>query len=59
MPAQMSNVQFWSRYFFKVNHLEEEHRRRVKLLERANDDSNKNEVEEAFDWDEEDEEASK
>jgi hypothetical protein len=35
VPAQISNNDFWSRYFFKVNQLEEEHRKRVKLLERV------------------------
>lgn len=42
VPAQMSNNLFWSRYFFKVNQLEEEHRKRVKLIERATSTSNAN-----------------
>jgi hypothetical protein len=55
VPVQISNVEFWSRYFFKVNQLEEEHKKRIKLLERAskeeeglkNDDSQQ----ESLDWD--------
>jgi hypothetical protein len=35
VPAQISNNIFWARYFFKVSQLEEEHRKRVKFLERA------------------------
>ena len=35
VPAQMSNNQFWSRYFFKYNQLEEDYNKRVKLLEKA------------------------
>ena len=35
VPAQISNQQFWSRYFFKVTQLDEEHKKRIKLLERA------------------------
>lgn len=31
----MSNNQFWSRYFFKVNQLEEDYKKRVQLLEKA------------------------
>lgn len=36
VPAQMSNNQFWSRYFFKFNQLEEDYKKRVQLLEKAN-----------------------
>jgi hypothetical protein len=35
VPAQLSNNLFWARYFFKVSQLEEEHRKRVKLIERV------------------------
>jgi len=53
VPAQISNQQFWSRYLFKVNQLEEEHQKRVKLLERV---SNKtpDQEEGPLDWDDED-----
>lgn len=35
VPAQISNNQFWSRFFFKVSQLEEDYKIRVKVLERA------------------------
>jgi hypothetical protein len=53
VPAQISNNQFWSRYFFKVNQLEEEHKRRVKLLERAINDTPNEDKNDELDWDEE------
>ncbi len=53
VPAQISNNQFWSRYFFKVNQLEEEHKRRVKLLERAINDTPNEDKKDELDWDEE------
>jgi len=57
VPAQMSNNQFWSRYFFKVNQLEEDYKKRVQLLEKASRTttmeatSNK---EESNDWEDDD-----
>jgi len=39
VPAQISNIQFWSRYYFKVKQLEEEHKSRLKLLEKAENDT--------------------
>jgi hypothetical protein len=53
VPAQISNNQFWSRYFFKVNQLEEEHKKRVKLLERAINDTQNEDKKDELDWDEE------
>lgn len=53
VPAQLTNEEFWSRYFYKVNLLQEENKKRVKLLERAGNQEN-NEQEE-FDWEDEDE----
>jgi hypothetical protein len=35
VPSQVTNIQFWSRYFYKVNILEEDHKKRLKLIERA------------------------
>ena len=35
VPAQVSNEVFWSRYFFRASGLEEEHGRRMRLLERV------------------------
>ncbi|CAF0746201.1 unnamed protein product [Brachionus calyciflorus] len=49
VPAQISNIQFWSRYFFKVNQLEEEHKKRVKLIEKATIDAQSEQKE--IDWD--------
>lgn len=40
VPAQISNNLFWARYFYKVNQLEEENKKRVKLLERATESTN-------------------
>lgn len=61
VPAQISNDQFWCRYFFKANVFEEEHRKRIKLLERVKDATaaNKEEQEDkegAADWDEDENE---
>jgi hypothetical protein len=35
VPAQLSNDQFWSRYFYKVTQLDQENRKRIMLIERA------------------------
>ena len=35
VPAQVSNEVFWRRYFFRASGLEEEHGRRMRLLERV------------------------
>lgn len=60
VPAQISNDQFWCRYFFKANVFEEEHRKRIKLLERVKDAAGKTEEdteeEAAADWDEDEDE---
>lgn len=53
VPAQISNIQFWSRYFFKVNQLEEEHKKRVKIIEKATTEA-ENEHKDS-DWDDDDE----
>ena len=54
VPAQLSNEQFWCRYFFKVNNFEEEHIKRIKLLERVTDVSKLN-SEPTLDWEDENE----
>lgn len=58
VPAQISNDQFWCRYFFKANVFEEEHRKRIKLLERVKDVASKEQDAEegAADWDEDEDE---
>lgn len=48
VPAQMSNDQFWSRYFFKYNQLEEDYKKRLQLLEKASKTETSNE--ETNDW---------
>ena len=58
VPAQITNDEFWSRYFFKVNMLAEENKKRVKLLERASNQVNPDTEQEAFDWEEDDEESA-
>ena len=58
MPAQITNDEFWSRYFFKVNLLKEENKKRVKLLERASNQVNQDNEHETLDWDEDEEEGS-
>ena len=50
VPAKVSNAQFWGRYFFKVNQLEEDHKKRAKLIERA--DEVISQEKETTDWDE-------
>jgi hypothetical protein len=62
VPAQISNEQFWSRYFYRINQLDEEHKKRLKLLERvANKDSNNDDQQQttATDWDDQEEEEKK
>lgn len=62
VPAQISNEQFWSRYFYRINQLDEEHKKRLKLLERvANKDSSNNDQQQttATDWDDQEEEEKK
>lgn len=54
VPAQLSNDQFWCRYFFKVNSFEEEHIKRIKLLERVTDVTKLN-SEPTLDWEDENE----
>lgn len=49
VPAQISNDQFWCRYFFKTNLFEEEQKKRIKLLERVKDMNNE---EETLNWEE-------
>jgi hypothetical protein len=59
VPAQISNEQFWSRYFYRINQLDEEHKKRLKLLERVvNKDSNNDDQQQttATDWDDQEEE---
>lgn len=51
VPAQISNDQFWCRYFFKTNLFEEEQKKRIKLLERVTVNAN-DEEEETINWDE-------
>ena len=58
MPAQITNDEFWSRYFFKVNLLKKENKKRVKLLERASNQVNQDNEHETLDWDEDEEEGS-
>jgi hypothetical protein len=60
VPAQLSNNQFWSRYFYKVAQLDEEHRKRMKLLERVAEsntsnltDNAANKQSENLDWEDE------
>ena len=53
-PAQVSNVQFGLRYFYKVNQLEEERKKRLKLLERASSEAQPTQ-ENKNDWDDEEE----
>lgn len=52
VPAQISNDEFWCRYFFKTNLFEEEQKKRIKLLERVTKETNNTEEEEAINWDE-------
>lgn len=58
VPAQLSNEQFWCRYFYRINIFEEEQRKRIKLLERVKDANNLT-SDEAVDWDEDDSEDEK
>ena len=66
VPAHMSNTQFWARYFFRLALLDEEHKKRVKLLERAVSAYNssgrpadaKADEDASFDWDEKDDETT-
>lgn len=51
VPASVSNKEFWSRYFFRVNLIEEEFERRNKLIEKA---TNSKTLEDSkLNWDEE------
>ncbi|RNA13928.1 BSD domain-containing 1 [Brachionus plicatilis] len=52
VPANLSNVEFWARYFFRLNLLNEEHMKRIKLIEKADSEIHN---EKGTDWDDEDE----
>lgn len=60
VPSQLTNDDFWSRYFYRVYLLEEENKKRVKLLERADNQVVKDNEQDTLDWDEDehDEEVS-
>jgi hypothetical protein len=52
VPLTVSNLDFWSRYFFKLHQLEEEEARRMELMKRADRVDGAKEL----GWDEEDDE---
>lgn len=53
VPAQLSNDQFWCRYFYRINIFEEEQKKRIKLLERVKEATNMT-TDETVNWDEDD-----
>lgn len=55
VPAQISNKEFWSRYFFKAKLIEDENRKRTNLIEKATSQVNENSYEK-MSWDEDGEE---
>lgn len=47
MPASLTNIEFWGRYYFKLKILKEEQVRRLKLIDKVNSEmTNEKEV----DW---------
>lgn len=60
VPQQVTNALFWARYFFKVNMLEEDHKKRLKLIARgSNDPATIKDEDAALDWDDDNEENDK
>jgi hypothetical protein len=48
VPSLASNKDFWSRYFFKAKLIEDEHKTRTNLIEKATSQVNEN----SLNWDE-------
>ena len=51
VPAVISNKDFWARYFFKAKLIEDEHKKRTNLIEKATSQVHENTYEK-LNWDE-------
>lgn len=52
VPASVSNLDFWSRYFFKAKLIEDTNKTRTDLIERATSKVSDSSAYEKVDWDE-------